>query len=115
MGALIHEGEGHETLAHMDNMTVVAQQLRVLARSSSQDKYLLALGLRLLGRVVALSGDGSNDSHALKKADVGFTMSISTEVAKEASGIVLLDDSFVSLVGSIKWGRNIFACGRKCL
>lgn len=95
---------------------MVVSQLRVLARSSPDDKYLLATGLKELDNVVAMTGDGSNDAPALKKADIGFAMGISgTDVAKDASGIILLDDNFKSIVTAMKWGRNIFDCIRKFL
>ena len=62
---------------------MVRDQVCVLARSSPDDKYLMAVGLKQLGHVVAITGDGTNDSFALKKADVGLSMGISgTEVAK---------------------------------
>jgi len=88
----------------------------VLARSSPTDKYLLVTGLKNEGEVVAVTGDGTNDAPALKKADVGFAMGqAGTEVAKEASDIVLLDDNFSSIITAIKWGRNIYASIRKFL
>ena len=88
----------------------------MLARSSPDDKYLLATGLKELDNVVAMTGDGSNDAPALKKADIGFAMGIAgTDVAKDASGIILLDDNFKSIVTAVKWGRNIFDCIRKFL
>ena len=94
----------------------VGSQLRVLARSSPQDKYLLVTGLKNLGEVVAVTGDGTNDAPALKKADVGFAMGkVGTDVAKEASDIILLDDNFSSIITAIKWGRNIYASIRKFL
>lgn len=100
----------------MENFKKVADQLCVLARSSPDDKYLIATGLKQLDNVVAMTGDGTNDAPALKKADIGFAMGIAgTQVAKEASGIILLDDNFSSIVTAMKWGRNIFDCIRKFL
>lgn len=100
----------------LDAFRVIERQLRVLARSSPEDKYLLVTGLKQLNNVVAVTGDGTNDAPALKKADIGFAMGImGTEVAKEASGIIILDDNFRSIVTAVKWGRNIFDCVRKFL
>ena len=74
---------------------MVAKELRVLARSTPEDKYLLVTGLKQLNNVVAVTGDGTNDAPALKKADIGLAMGIAgTEVAKEAAGIILMDDNF---------------------
>lgn len=87
-----------------------------MARSSPEDKYTLVTGLKQLGKVVAVTGDGTNDAPALKKADVGFAMGIAgTEVAKDASDIVLLDDNFASIETAILWGRNIYQNVRKFL
>ncbi|XP_076344355.1 plasma membrane calcium-transporting ATPase 2-like isoform X3 [Tachypleus tridentatus] len=89
-------------------------QLRVLARSSPQDKYTLVKGiidskLNTNREVVAVTGDGTNDGPALKKADVGFAMGIAgTDVAKEASDIILTDDNFTSIVKAVMWGRNVY-------
>lgn len=100
----------------MDRFREVAANLRVLARSTPDDKYLLVTGLRALNNVVAVTGDGTNDAPALKKADVGFAMGIAgTEVAKEAAGIIILDDNFNSIVTAVKWGRNIYDSIRKFL
>ncbi|KDO31182.1 calcium-translocating P-type ATPase [Saprolegnia parasitica CBS 223.65] len=89
--------------------------LRVLARSSPKDKYTLVSGLIASNlyphgpQVVAVTGDGTNDAPALKKADVGFAMGIcGTAVAKDASDIILMDDNFKSIVNAVKWGRNVY-------
>jgi len=88
--------------------------LLVLARSRPEDKYALVTGLKERGEVVAVTGDGTNDAPALKKADVGFAMGISgTEVAREAAAIILLDDNFNSIVKAVLWGRNIYDSIRK--
>jgi Ca2+ transporting ATPase len=89
-------------------------RLRVLARSSPQDKYVLVNGivestLNPNREVVAVTGDGTNDGPALKRADVGFAMGIQgTDVAKEASDIILTDDNFSSIVKAMMWGRNVY-------
>lgn len=91
-------------------------RLRVLARSVPSDKHRLVNLLKRAGHVVAVTGDGTNDATALRDADVGFSMGLSgTEVAKEASDIVILDDNFASLVRAIQWGRSIFENIRKFL
>ena len=119
VGGIVKEGsdeEADETVGNMENFKLVRDQLCVLARSSPDDKYLITTGLKKLDHVVAMTGDGTNDAPALKKADIGFAMGIAgTEVAKEASGIILLDDNFVSIVTAMKWGRNIFDSIRKFL
>ena len=85
-----------------------------MARSTPEDKYILVSGLKQLDEVVAVTGDGTNDAPALKKADIGFAMGIAgTEVAKDAAGIILLDDNFASIVTAVKWGRNVFDSVRK--
>uniref|UniRef100_A0AAG5DIX5 Calcium-transporting ATPase n=1 Tax=Anopheles atroparvus TaxID=41427 RepID=A0AAG5DIX5_ANOAO len=89
-------------------------KLRVLARSSPTDKYNLVKGIidskiSVSREVVAVTGDGTNDGPALKKADVGFAMGIAgTDVAKEASDIILTDDNFSSIVKAVMWGRNVY-------
>ena len=94
----------------------VVKKLRVLARSSPEDKYLLVTGLRDMGNVVAVTGDGTNDAPALNKADVGFAMGITgTDVAKNASDIILMDDNFCSVLTAVVYGRNIFDSVRKFL
>jgi P-type E1-E2 ATPase len=94
----------------------VWKNLRVLARSRPEDKYLLVTGLKECGDLVAVTGDGTNDAPALKKADVGFAMGITgTEVAKHAADIILMDDNFASIVKACIWGRNIYDNIRKFL
>ena len=119
VGGLQKEGEEEnevEFVGNLENFKQVRDQLCVLARSSPDDKYLITTGLKQLDHVVAMTGDGTNDAPALKKADIGFAMGIAgTEVAKEASGIILLDDNFCSIVTAMKWGRNIFDSIRKFL
>ncbi|XP_037540980.1 plasma membrane calcium-transporting ATPase 3b [Nematolebias whitei] len=89
-------------------------KLRVLARSSPTDKHTLVKGIIDSSiveqrQVVAVTGDGTNDGPALKKADVGFAMGIAgTDVAKEASDIILTDDNFSSIVKAVMWGRNVY-------
>lgn len=88
--------------------TKIAKGLKVLARSSPEDKRILVETLRNAGEVVAVTGDGTNDAPALKLADVGFSMGISgTEVAREASDIILMTDDFADIVQAIKWGRTV--------
>lgn len=86
----------------------VIPRLRVLARSSPQDKRTLVGWLQSHGETVAVTGDGTNDGPALRLADVGFSMGITgTEVAKEASDIIIMDDNFASIVNAMKWGRTV--------
>lgn len=80
-------------------MKIIRNKLKVLARSRPNDKYVMVAGLKQLGDIVAVTGDGTNDAPALTKADVGFAMGITgTDVAKGASDIILLDDNFSSII-----------------
>ena len=90
------------------------QRLKVIARASPEDKFILVFGLKELGNIVAVTGDGTNDAPALRQAHVGFAMGIrGTDIAKDAADVVLLDDSFSSIVTACKYGRNIYDCIRK--
>ncbi|XP_073145710.1 calcium-transporting ATPase 9, plasma membrane-type-like [Henckelia pumila] len=88
----------------------VAKKILVMGRSSPTDKLLLVQTLRKLGEVVAVTGDGTNDAPALHEADIGLSMGIQgTEVAKESSDIIILDDNFASVVKVVRWGRSVYA------
>lgn len=94
----------------------IIPRLQVLARSSPIDKTIVISRLQELNEVVAMTGDGTNDGPALKLANVGFAMGITgTEVAKEASDIILMDDNFNSILQALKWGRAVNDGVRKFL
>jgi Ca2+ transporting ATPase len=97
-----------DTIANGAAFDKIIPHFDVMARSRPEDKYALVTGLLERGAVVAVTGDGTNDAPALKKADVGFAMNTGTDVAKEAADIVLLDDNFASIVRAAMWGRNIY-------
>lgn len=91
----------------------IIPNLKIVARSLPQDKSRLVRLAQESGLVVGMTGDGVNDAPALKKADVGFAMGSGTEVAKEASDIVILDDNLLSISTAILYGRTIFKSIRK--
>ncbi|KAI8388871.1 PMCA-type calcium-translocating P-type ATPase [Radiomyces spectabilis] len=94
----------------------VIPRLQVLARSSPTDKTVVVTRLQEQDQVVGMTGDGTNDGPALKLADVGFSMGITgTEVAKEASDIILMDDNFNSILKALLWGRAVNDGVRKFL
>src|SRR5690606_11404030 len=100
----------------VQEQTEAVKRLQVLARSSPKDKTIVVKRLQELGEIVAVTGDGTNDGPALKMADVGFSMGIAgTEVAKEASAIILMDDNFSSIMKALKWGRAVNDSVRKFL
>jgi Ca2+ transporting ATPase len=119
VGGIVHKKTGEpievlgkeaklERIGNLDNMKIVRQKLKVLARSRPNDKYIMVAGLTELGDIVAVTGDGTNDAPALKRADVGFAMQTGTQVAKSAGDIIIQDDNFASIVKACSWGRNVF-------
>lgn len=90
-----------------------AGKMEALARALPEDKERLVTILQGEGEVVGMTGDGVNDAPALKKADVGFAMGSGSQVAREASDVVIVDDNFVSTVSAIRWGRSVFENLRK--
>ena len=119
-GGLLYEKDEKGQISEMkladeDSFRAIAKYLRVLARCSPEDKLLLTVGLKELGEVVAVIGDGSNDAAALKHSNLGIAMMSGTQLAKQSSDIILLDDNFYNVLNSIKWGRNVYSCTRKFL
>lgn len=104
-----------EELAAMDDRELQRKlpQIRVVARALPSDKSRLVRAAQALDLVAGMTGDGVNDSPALKCADVGFAMGGGTEVAKEAGDIVILDDNFASIAKAILYGRTIYNSIRK--
>lgn len=96
-----------------DELKKIIPRLKVVSRALPEDKKRLVLLSKELGLVTGMTGDGVNDCIALKKADVSFAMGSGTEVAKEASDIVILDNNIVSISKAILYGRTIFKNIRK--
>jgi len=114
-GDIIMEGPVFRQLSQT-RMIEIVPRLQVLARSSPEDKKVLVETLKMIGEIVGVTGDGTNDGPALKTANVGFSKGIAgTEVAKEASDIILMDDNFSSIVKAIMWGRCVNDSVRKFL
>ncbi|GMP60843.1 hypothetical protein CsSME_00023544 [Camellia sinensis var. sinensis] len=106
-GAVV-EGKDFRNFSDQERMEKV-ETIRVMARSSPFDKLLMVQCLKQKGHVVAVTGDGANDAPALKEADIGLSMGIQgTEVAKESSDVVILDDNFTSVVMVLRWGRCVY-------
>lgn len=105
----IIEGKSFRALSDTQREEI-AEKISVMGRSSPSDKLLLVQALRKRGDVVAVTGDGTNDAPALHEADIGLAMGIQgTEVAKESSDIIILDDNFASVVKVVRWGRSVYA------
>lgn len=105
-----------DTIKNKKEFEKIVPSLLVLARSRPQDKYALVLGLKEMGHVVAVTGDGTNDAPALSKADVGFAMGLAgTDIAKAAADVIITNDNFSSIVSAVVRGRNIYDSIRKFL
>ena len=104
-----------DCIKNLENFKKITQNLLILARAQPIHKYALVLGLKELGSVVAVTGDGTNDAPALSKSDVGFAMIDGTDISKDASDIVILDNNFSSIVIAIIYGRSIYENIRKFL
>jgi len=98
----------HFRMLSPDVMKAITPRLQVLARSLPGDKRMLVETLKDRGDIIGVTGDGTNDGPALKAAHVGFSLGVTrTEVAKEASDIILTDDNFSSIVQAIMWGHCV--------
>jgi len=93
----------------------VKRKLKIIARATAEDKFILISGIRQKGGLVGMTGDSISDAEALKQADVGFCMGSGCDVAKDNSDLVILDNNFISIHKSLKWGRSIFDNVRKFL
>ncbi|KAG0600760.1 hypothetical protein M758_11G058600 [Ceratodon purpureus] len=109
-GGLVVEGKDFRNWDQERLNSRDLDNLVVMARSSPLDKLKLVQALKSRGEVVAVTGDGTNDAPALKASDIGLSMGIAgTEVAKESSDIIILDDDFTSVVKVVRWGRSVYA------
>jgi sodium/potassium-transporting ATPase subunit alpha len=106
----ILHGEDLERMRERDLVERLRAGVSVFARTTPEQKMKIVTALKRLGQVVGMTGDGVNDTPALKSADVGIAMGVSgTDVAREAADIVLLDDNFASIVSGVEEGRAVFA------
>lgn len=113
VGGVVSSYEGEDNIEKLDvehpsEFRQIIQNLKVLARATAEDKYILAVGLRAQGRQIAVTGDGITDKKILEVADVGLAMGSGCSAAKEVSSIVLTTDDFEASLRAVMWGRNIY-------
>ena len=103
----------NDVIKNLENFKKITSNLKIMARSKPIHKYALVVGLKELNYIVAVTGDGTNDAPALSKCDIGFSMFNGTDIAKNSSDIILMNNNFSSIVSAIKYGRNIIDNLRK--
>ena len=109
VNAIVIHGEKIDSLVEADWDTIFSKEEIIFARTSPKHKLTIVKHAQALGHIVGVTGDGVNDSPALKKADLGIAMNISgSDVSKEAAAMILVDDNFASCVNGIEEGRLIF-------
>lgn len=114
--AVVVHGESIDSLSHADWDLILSKREIVFARTSPKQKLEIVMRFQNKGHIVGVSGDGVNDSPALKKADLGISMNkTASDVSKEAAAMILLDDNFPSIIHGIAEGRLIFANLKKSI